>query len=142
MIKLNMRPLPFGEISLPDVVAMSYETIHGCEEDACADSPVHDFNIALYKENRLMNWVQLCPDQDSKLLEFRNRYIDELDECSEINEKILRFAEKWAYTHGYEKILVRACDASVAYYLRMEYEQHGAPVTEKGNLLYTMIKKL
>ncbi|MGZ5244360.1 MAG: hypothetical protein ACXWDO_04950 [Bacteroidia bacterium] len=142
MIKLNMRPLPFGEISLPDVVAVSYETIHGCEVDVCADSPIHDFNIALYKEDRLMNWVQLCPCEDSGKIEFRNRYINEGDACSEINEKILRFAEKWAIKHGYEKIMVRACDASIAYYLRMKYIQEGAPVPEKGNLLYPMIKTL
>ncbi len=142
MIKLNLRPLPHGELALTDVVAISYETVQGCEEDVSASSEMHDFNIALYKQNKLMNWVQLCPCGEKNVLEFRNRFIDESDECSEINEKLLQYAEKWASQQGYEKIKIQACDVSVSYYLRMHYLIYGEPVCEKGNLLYTMIKQL
>jgi hypothetical protein len=142
-MKLNVRPLPHGELSFPEITAVSYETVHDCGDDTkTADAATLDFNIALYKQEKLLNWVQLCPCRDTLEIEFRNRFIDEAEECSEISEKILHFAEKWALQHGYEKITVSACAASLPYYLRMQYMQQGEPVCQSGNLLYHLVKAL
>ncbi|RYZ50015.1 MAG: hypothetical protein EOP49_14935, partial [Sphingobacteriales bacterium] len=92
------------------------------KDTEAADKATLDFNIALYKQEKLLHWVQLCPCQNSLEIEFRNRFINEADECSEINEKVLLFAEKWASENGYEKIVVSACAASLPYYLRMQYK--------------------
>jgi hypothetical protein len=142
-MKLNLRPLSFNELWFPEMTALAYETVHECADDTQkADAATLDFNIALYKQEKLLNWVQLCPCNHSLEIEFRNRFINEEEECSEINEKILRFAEKWATANGYEKITLSACEASLPYYLRMQYAQQGEPVCQSGNWLYRLVKAL
>ncbi|RYD71077.1 MAG: hypothetical protein EOP53_24280 [Sphingobacteriales bacterium] len=140
-MKQNLRPLPYTEFSMPEITAVAYETARECDENSVTDL-THDFNIALYKAEKLLNWVQLCACEESNRIEFRNRFIHSDEECGEISEKVLHYAEKWAAEKGYSEILIRACEVSLPYYLRNEYKQHGEPVCEAGNLLYTVIKQL
>lgn len=142
-MKLNLRPLSHTELWFPEITALAYETMPECSEDtAAADKATLDFNIALYKQEKLLHWVQLCPCQNSLEIEFRNRFINEADECGEINEKVLRFAEKWAADQGYEKIMISACAASLPYYLRMQYKEADEPVCQSGTLVYRLVKTL
>lgn len=104
-----------------------------CEKDA--------YHLGLFKGTTLAAVLVLIP-LDNNTLKMRQVAVDEALQGKHLGQKLITFAESFAKTQGYQKIILNARKYAEVFYHKQQYQRVSEPFIELGIPHIKMEKRL
>ncbi len=110
-------------------------------DDEAPDEDKSDIHIGAFIDDRLVGCL-LLKRIDNKLIKMRQVAVDEEYQGKSIGSKMVRYAEDFARSQGYQKLTLHARKNAVIFYQRLDYEVSGEEFLEVNIPHYAMEKYL
>ncbi len=109
--------------------------------DEDLDDDISDIHIGAFIDDRLIGCL-LLKRIDNKLIKMRQVAVNEEYQGKSIGSKMVRYAEDFARSQGYQKLILHARKNAVIFYKRLNYEVSGEEFLEVNIPHYPMEKYL
>lgn len=99
--------------------------------EAEIEAEVDDFQLAAWQDGQLLACLSLKP-LDAFTIKMRQLAVHENWQRQGIGQQLVWYAEDFAREHLYEKMVLHAREAAIAFYERLGYQAIGQRFTEVG----------
>lgn len=110
-------------------------------DEALNDDDKLDTHIGAFIDERLLGCL-LLKRIDNKVIKMRQVAVDEEYQGKSIGSKMVRYAENFARSQGYQKLTLHARKYAVIFYKKLDYEVCGEEFLELNIPHYPMQKYL